>query len=123
MRDFDINTIGKKMPYQAPSEDFFEKFTDDLLAKVTEEQKPKNVFSLRRTLTPVLGVAAAVAVIMTTLFMGEPNDDFLRGEYIISENLDESIDSFLGSLTDEELTYLAAESSYADDFYTNLPTE
>ncbi len=123
MRDFDINKIGRKMPYQAPGDDFFEKFTDDLLAKVTEEQTPKMRFSLRRVLTPVVGIAAAIAVVLTVAIKSDSNDDFLRGEYIISENLDESIDSFLGSLSDEELAYLAVESSYQDDFFANLPTE
>ncbi len=121
MKDFDINKIGKKMPYQAPDADFFEKFTDNLLAKV--EPKPKKQFSLKYTLAPIMGIAAAAAIILTVSLKHNPSEQFINGEYIISENLDESIDSFLSSLSDEELTLLAAESSYNYDFYDNLPTE
>ncbi len=118
MKDFDINKIGTKMPYQAPDPSFFENFTDQLLEKVAP--KPKKQFWLGRTLTPLLGAAAAVAVILTITLNKEPQGAWCN-DYIISENIDESIDSFLGNLSDEDLAYLAMDSSYHDDFFTNLP--
>lgn len=119
MKDFDINKIGKKMPYQAPDPSFFEDFTDQLLEKVAP--KPKKQFWLGRTLTPLLGVAAAVAVILTITFNKDLKSSGWNNGYIITDNIDESIDSFLGNLSDEDLAYLAMDSSYHDDFFTNLP--
>ncbi len=109
------------MPYKAPNADFFDKFTDDLLAKV--EQKPQREFSLMHRLAPALSIAAALAVIVTvSLNVGRKSQDsFLEGEYVLSESVDDSIDSYLNSLTDEEIAYLAVESSCNDDFFSNLP--
>ncbi|MFI3281442.1 MAG: hypothetical protein R3Y44_05665 [Rikenellaceae bacterium] len=121
MKDFDINKIGKKMPYEAPDEKFFEEFTDDLLAKVAPQ--PKRQFWLGRKLTPVWGIAAAVAVVLSvTLNLGGDKSAW-GNDYIISENLDESIDSFFDNLSDDELAYLLAENSYNDDFFSNLPID
>lgn len=119
MKDFDFNKISKEMPYKAPSKDFFEDFTTELLAKV--EPKPKMQFSLRRVLTPLCGIAAAVCVILTITLHKDADNQFMGDRYIISDNIDDSIDSFFSALSDEDISYLAAESSYYEDFYANLP--
>ncbi|MFI3316879.1 MAG: hypothetical protein SNF93_04765 [Rikenellaceae bacterium] len=121
MKDFDLEKIGRKMPYEAPGDKFFENFTDELLAKVAA--KPKKRMAIVRTLTPFLSAAALIALVVTVSLRGDMTSSAFKGEYIISENLDESIDSFFNSLSDDELSVLIAENSYHDDFYSNLPTE
>ncbi|MFI3323829.1 MAG: hypothetical protein SNI45_00800 [Rikenellaceae bacterium] len=118
MKDFDLKKIGKEMPYKAPSEDFFADTTDQILSRV-EKKRPK-VFTLRRVLAPAFGVAASLAVIISLTFALK-DDAQWNNEYLISDNLDESLDAYFGTLSDEELTYLASQSSYHDDFYDNLP--
>ncbi len=120
MKDFDLNKIGKEMPYKAPREEFFEEFTSELMAKIEEPQpRTHKLFWRREELAPLIGLAAAIIVVITlslNLSSSEPKGT----EYIISENIEESFDSFFGNLSDEELAYLAAESSYNEDFYNNL---
>ncbi|MFI3333597.1 MAG: hypothetical protein SNI51_01740 [Rikenellaceae bacterium] len=118
MKEFDINTIGKEMPYKAPNSDFFENFTEELLNKV--EQKPKPRLRIISQIAPFCGIAAAVAVVLAISINLTSNDKW-SSNYIISENLDESLDSYFASLSDEELASLVAESSYHDDFYSTLP--
>ncbi len=120
MKEFDLNKIGRQMPYDSPGDKFFEEFTEQMLARVAQEQEPRKVFSLKRVLIPTLSVAAALAVILTVIFNVEKSSEWST-EYIISENLDESIDSFFNSLSDEDLEYLALQSSYNEDFFANLP--
>ncbi len=118
MKEFDINKIGKEMPYKAPSSDFFENFTEELLLKV--EQKPKPRLGLIRKLAPICGIAAAVAAVLT-ISLNTLNNNSWESSYLISESLDDSLDSYFASLSDEELASLVAESSYHDDFYSTLP--
>ncbi len=119
MKDFDINKIGKKMPYEAPDEKFFDNFTEELLSKVAPQ--PKKRFTLNRVLTPILGMAAAVAIILNVALRSETSAPAWNDTETLSQSVSESIDSYLSSLSDEELTYLALESSYSDDFFSILP--
>lgn len=117
MKDFDLNKIGKQMPYQAPNKDFFVDFTDELITKI-EQQKPKR-FSLKSYFAPIVSIAAIAAIVLTFTF-GLHEEAQMGSEYIISDNLDESVDSFFANLSDEELTKLTTEIAYHDDFYYAL---
>ncbi|MFI3285506.1 MAG: hypothetical protein R3Y08_02525 [Rikenellaceae bacterium] len=119
MKEFDIDKIGKGMPYKAPNKEFFDNFTDKLLAKV--EQKPKRMSISFTMLAPFVAIAAAVVVILTiSLDLG--SNLATENGYYISENLDESLDSYFASLSDEQLAALVSNSTGCqDDFYDNLP--
>ncbi|MFR9503032.1 MAG: hypothetical protein SNH73_01090 [Rikenellaceae bacterium] len=125
MKEFDLNKIGKEMPYSAPSQEFFEQFTSDLLEQVASIPEPKRkvaVFSLRRSLMPIISIAAVIAVVVT-LMLNMHNSTKVNYDYIISDNIEESVASFLDNLSDEELEMLVAQNSYENDFYSNLLNE
>ncbi len=122
MKEFDINTIGKGMPYKAPGEDFFENFTDELLSKVEQEPKVGRQPILMR-LAPLCGIAAAVAVVLSVAFNLSLDKNNFSDSYLAGDSLDDYFDSYFASLSDEELASMVAESSYQDDFYLNLLNE
>ncbi len=132
MKDFDITKIGKKMPYKAPSEDFFADFTQNIMERVEEIERVERVervegtrrqrvFSLPRRLVSSLGIAAAVAIVATLslnlLRSPQITDDLL----LASDNIEASLDAYFASLSDEELSSIASSSSYNEEFYYNLP--
>lgn len=117
MKEFDINKIGKEMPYKAPNADFFDNFTEEVLAKVESKRR----ITLISRLAPMCGIAAAAAVILMVVFDVIPSRGIIDDGYMSSENIVESFDSYLTSLSDEEFDRLFAESACQDDFYLNLP--
>ncbi len=123
MKKFDIENIGKKMPYEAPSERFFESFKSDLMDRVAVEQPRKRrlIPPVVRLFTPIITVAASLLI---GLFVFEKSDFRSTSEsmnYLVSDNLDASLDSYFGSLSDDELAYLLDNTSSQDDFYLTLP--
>ncbi len=121
MKDFDFNTIGKKMPYEAPSNDFFEEFTQDMLAKV--ESPRKKSFDLRRLIIPISSIAAILLLGVLFSVTFEKNDKLIKMEYMLADNLDESLDLYFKTLSDDQIETLAYETSYQDDFFANLTNE
>lgn len=115
MKEFDIDKIGRKMPYQAPPADFFDKFTEDMLSQV--KPRPTRLTTLRRLAAPISAIAAAFIVGIFLLY----NNNSSEQEYIISDNLEESLSAYLDNLSDSELDYLAMEIYSQEDFYANLP--
>ncbi|MFI3262690.1 MAG: hypothetical protein R3Y26_07255 [Rikenellaceae bacterium] len=124
MKDFDINKIGKKMPYAAPSDDFFEKFSADMLSKVEEQEKKRINLRFRKIISFTSAIAAMfIAGLMLTLTMKDETSSFTNSDYLAYENVNASIDSYLCSLSDSEISNLFSEIAYEDDFYSNLPTD
>ncbi len=135
MRDLDIDKIGKKMPYSAPEPRFFEDFTESLMAEVAREgvrgsarEKAlcEPIFAryaarVRTRFISWVGAAAAVALVVGTLYFG--SDRGYEQGALLSENIEASIDSYLGGLSDAELEELAMQSGYAEDLYYTLLNE
>lgn len=121
MKDFDINKIGKKMPYSAPSEDFFEKFSADVLSQVENKRKRHINF------TRIISLSSAIAAIFVVglIFNLNYSDKIITPSTnnIAFDNINESIDSYLSELSDSELSTLVSDMAYENDFYTYLLTE
>ncbi len=124
MKKFDItDKIGKKMPYKAPSEEFFANFKSEMMERVAQKEEKK---SLGRTMSLklIIPILTAAASLMIGLFVVDkidynPQRDDMS--YLVSDNLDASIDSYFNSLSDDELAYLLDNTSSQDDFYSTLP--
>ncbi|MFI3259041.1 MAG: hypothetical protein R3Y16_02985 [Rikenellaceae bacterium] len=125
MKDFDIEKIGKKMPYSAPSTDYFEDFTKRTLERIeneklresalkeleTEANSPVRVI-LRRVMISAAAVAAAILV-GVTLFMPEASNTSIN-------DFDTNLDMYVEMLSDEELSTLFYEMEVEGEFYSNL---
>ncbi|MFR9603163.1 MAG: hypothetical protein SNG02_04745 [Rikenellaceae bacterium] len=128
MRNFDLEKIGKKMPYEAPSEKFFENFKSDVLERVEREksvpQPTTKKFTLATTMRLFVPLVTAAASLLIGLFVFDRMDYSSSAEdmsYLISDNLDASLDSYFNSLSDDDLAYLLDNTSSQDDFYLTLP--
>ncbi|MFI3283133.1 MAG: hypothetical protein SNG10_06425 [Rikenellaceae bacterium] len=131
MKEFDVDKIGKRMPYKAPSEEFFANFQLEMLEKAEHEDRKivKELESKKIIKTPMLRLlvplAAAAASLMIGLFVVE-NVDYKSSSkdmgYLVSDNLDASMDAYFSSISDDELAYLLSNTSSQDDFYLTLPT-
>ena len=120
-REFDIEKIGRKMPYTAPKEEFFENFKSRMMEEVSKD-KPQPKRGYIRLLVPMIAVAASL---MVGLFIVESVDHKTpreQSQQLLSESIDDSIDSYFNNLSDDELAYLVSSSSSQDDFYLTLPT-
>lgn len=129
MKKFDIDKIGRKMPYSAPPEEFFENFKTKMELMSSEEmaqQSSECPKGARRVLYSkrLISFVAAAATLLVGLFIAERIDyreERSKMQYAISESIDSSIDSYFDNLSDEELAYLV-DSNYAqDDFFLTLP--
>ncbi len=124
MKKFDtVDKIGRKMPYKAPSEEFFASFKSEMMERVskTEEIKRGKTISLR-VFVPMFAAAASLLI---GLFVVDKIDYKSQHEdmnCLVSDNLDASIDSYFNNLSDDELAYLLNNTSSQDDFYLTLPT-
>ncbi len=130
MKQIDLKNIGGNMPHSKPSEDFFEKFPQELFAKIEAEQirpipceiqlfAPRKARRVARIvgLSAIGGVAAMAAIVLTLFFRFEATD----GGFSIEDGIVENMDSFLSNLSDEEFENLFVNSAYQRDFYLNLP--
>ncbi len=116
-REFDIESIGKKMPYTPPREEFFDNFKEKMMERVSHQESPHRGVRMR-LLAPIIAVAASLAVglFIVDRVSHEPKSQF------VTESLDASIDSYFNSLSDDELAYLVDRSATQDNFYLTLPT-
>ncbi|MFR9552705.1 MAG: hypothetical protein SNH35_00475 [Rikenellaceae bacterium] len=124
MKKFDIaDKIGKKMPYKAPSEEFFATFKSEMMERVAQEEKKTagRTMSLRLFI-PMFAAAASLLIGLFVVDKIEFNPSRDDMSYLVSDNLDASIDSYFNSLSDDELAYLLDNTSSQDDFYSTLPT-
>lgn len=66
MREFDIESVGKKMPYDTPTEEFFESITTQTVSRALREEARRT--TLRRVVIGVMSLTAAaiVALVITT---------------------------------------------------------
>ncbi len=123
MKKFDVaDRISKKMPYKAPSEEFFANFKKEMMERVEDEDKRANGRKISfRLFIPMLAAAASLLI---GLFVVDKVDYLSQREdasYLISDNLDASIDSYFNTLSDDELAQLLDNTSSQDDFYLTLP--
>lgn len=122
MKDFDINSIGKKMPYAAPTNEFFEDFTHDLMKKIDESRPATKRISLRQIVLPIISAAALIVVGMMLTLRLQGEDSVSQIEAMVANNnVDESLDLYFESLSDDQVETLAYEASMQDDFFINLP--
>ena len=103
MKQFDLDMVGKKMPYNVP-DGFFDKLEDDVILKIAEE---KNRKPLRIVMRAVLAVAAAVAVffVVQPMLVKDSADDF------------ESVELAFNNLSVDDQNYLL--QVYEDDIFIN----
>lgn len=100
MRDFDIESIGKKMPYSAPSEEFFERVTIDTLKRAKREQIARR--TLRRLTIGLTTIAAAVVVAVVYIIPST------RPTYEVElSQLESNLDTFFETLSNDEVSAIA----------------
>ena len=104
MKQFDLDMVGKKMPYNVP-DGFFDKLEDDVILKIAEE---KNRKPLRIVMRAVLAVAAAVAVsfVVQPMLVKDSADDF------------ESVELAFNNLSVDDQNYLL-QVYEEDDLFIN----
>ncbi len=111
--DFKIESIGKRMPYAAPSAEFFENFTTETLRHI--EQRERRGVAIRRTIATITSIAAMVAVTLTIHFMPK------GGEQINSlASYDTALDRYVDNLSDEDLTTILNDMEFTEVFYSTL---
>ena len=116
----EIEKIGRKMPYAAPSEAFFEEFKRDMMDKVATESTQQR----RLTVRAIISMVAIAASLLVGLFIVDRVEHTLSSpaeHNLVSESLDDSMDSYFNNLSDDELAYLVDRSSSQDIFYLTLP--
>lgn len=118
MKDFDLEHIGKKMPYRVP-EGFFESFPSRMMQRITLHRRAR-----RRRLCLGISTIAAAAVVTGFVFWGGRNVDSLHpsdphGDVMVS--IAENMDAYVSRLSDEELTDLY--DYYAADVTLTLYVE
>lgn len=111
MKSFDLESVGKKMPYEAPSAEFFENFNDATLARIERERGVG--MRIRRMLISIPAVAAVAAIVLTVALRAESSVD-------IFNDFDMSLDSYVENLSDDDLNSLLYDIELASEFYTNL---
>lgn len=118
MKDFDLEHIGKKMPYRVP-EGFFETFPERMMQRVALRRRTR-----RRRLWIGLSTAAAAAVLTGFIFWGRPGGNVLYSSDPygdVAPSIAEQMDAYVGRLSDEELTDLY--DYYAADVTLTLYVE
>ncbi len=112
MKEFDIYTIGKKMPYAEPAEGFFESITTDTLTKIAQRKKRGTI--MRRAVIMTLSAAASISLFLiasTTINNQSQNKIDL---------LDDNLSAYLQSISDEELDLLIDNMEPESAFYSNI---
>lgn len=122
MKEFDIEDIGKKMPYKAPPEEFFVQFKERM-AQQTATQSLRSRANRFRLLIPMVAAAAMLLVGVFVFDHLDHRQATIDAGYYVSESVDQSIDDYFSNLSDEELSSLVAGASTNDDFYLTLLTE
>ncbi len=103
-REFDLERVaGRKMPYKAPSEDFFEQVSANVMARIGAER----LFLTKRIVASFMAVAASVA-----LFCGVYVSEIYYGSDDMSE--------YINEMSDEELLTLFYDMEVDDTFYSAL---
>ncbi len=120
MKEFDIDKIGKKMPYSAPSEEFFDNFESELFKKITPSKREKSM--VLRLFIPICSAAAALFVGLFLFADVDSKESLHMDQYAMNGTLEECMDSYFASLSDDELASLLVETSSQDDFYASLPS-
>ncbi len=121
MKDFNIESIGRKMPYKEPSEEYFNSLEHSILSKVVTKQPSQNSWAKMRYLFIATTIAASMLIGVFILFDSRFNTSNSAIESLISQDLNESIDLYLDNLSDSDIQALAAETADQDTFYLILP--
>ncbi len=125
MKKFDLENIGKKMPYNAPSEEFFANFQSDMMARVASEEtsrkKTQSRGAMMRLFVPLAAAAASLAIGLFVVDKVDYISPVKDMGYYVSDNLDATMDSYFDNLSDDQLAYLLDNTSSQDDFYSTLP--
>lgn len=103
MKDFDLEHIGKRMPYSVP-EGFFETFPDRMMQRVALQRRAR-----RRRLWLGLSTGIAAAFVAGFFFWGgRTTDDLYPAEPYgdVTTSIAEQMDAYVSRLSDEELTDL-----------------
>ncbi len=120
MKEFDIDKIGKGMPYDAPSEEFFDNFEAKLFDKIesTESEKTRII----KLFVPISSIAAALVVGFFVFTNVKSTSDSTTDMYAMNDSAENYLESYIESLSDDELATLLTQTSTQDDFYSSLPT-
>ncbi|MFI3305939.1 MAG: hypothetical protein R3Y68_05445 [Rikenellaceae bacterium] len=113
MKSFDIEKIGKKMPYAAPEADFFDTLTHDTIARVERESRRRRL--LRGAATAVSAITSIAAAIAIYVNVSHPTS-----EEQMFQNYDKELDVYVANLSDDELSTLFYDMEIEGDFYSNL---
>lgn len=118
MKDFDVESIGKRMPYHVP-EGFFEEFPERMMQKVQAEQARR-----RRVWRMTIGISGIAALFAGVFFFGGQQSDVQPSsdEYIeLATASSDKMDVYVSRLSDEEL--IEQYEYYAADVTLSLYEE
>lgn len=77
--------------------------------------------SMMRLFVPLAAAAASLTIglfVVDKVDYTSPTKDM---GYLVTDNLDATMDSYFDSLSDDQLAYLLDNTSSQDDFYSTLP--
>lgn len=98
MKDFDMEDMGKRMPYHVP-EGFFEKFPERMMQKVQAERARR-----RRVWRIAVGTGIAALFAGVFFFGGRTGMQASSEDYVEwASALSERMDAYVSGLSDEEL--------------------
>ncbi len=118
MKDFDLEHIGKQMPYCVP-EGFFESFPDRVMQRIAARKRAR-----RRRMWLGIGTSVAAAMVAGIVFFGGKSGSSLYPSDSYEEvftNISDKMDAYVGRLSDEELNELY--DYYAADVTLTLYAE
>lgn len=114
MKEFDIEKIGKKMPYAPLEEGYFNRFQQQMLVRLEVEGKKR---TLRRKLYTSVSAAVMVGVVVSAATFVSKS---YKATFVASAENKVKVDNFIDNLTDDELALILAENELTSEFYANL---
>jgi len=100
-KEFDFDSVGKKMPYNV-SDTFFSTISEDILATA---RKRKKASLYKRVITFSIGIAAMIAIIFIINLPNESKNDVSKDEAMATQK-EVNIDDLLIEVPDKELEEL-----------------
>ncbi len=109
MKEFDIESIGKRMPYSEPSDEIFARVRSG--ARAEAKRRDLRAQGVRRMAIAVSSIAAMVAVALGLNFFGSEG---------VECSYDAALDSYIATLSDADLERMVSEMEVDSEFYVNL---
>ncbi len=122
MKEFDLNSIGRRAPYAPPKDGFFEEFSRSTLTQI--DRRATRRHRIRFGLATSLTAAAAVAIVMWGSWSMtqdvEPKYDLSYSLSYLEERFNSDVESYVEELSVEDIESVLSETESDGMFYSNL---